>query len=161
MTRADAFSRDMCTALREKCGLDWQCGKPQKGNRECVDVVGKKESKDRVLIEVELRRGAPLQNVVKIWRQLSRGALPKDVVLFQAFSSVYDKNGTRRQMAAFIGREMTKAYPRMRYIQLSMDYSPRKRLSGQAVIRGGGRRKQHAVKLARRIVARLRKMRTA
>ncbi len=89
MTRADAFSMDMWNELQGKCGLDWRCGKPQKGNRECVDVVGKKKNKkDHVLIEVELRRGAPFQNVVKVWRQISSGALSENVVLFQAFSRV-------------------------------------------------------------------------
>ncbi len=151
MNRADAFSKDLCGALKGKNDLEWVCGKPQKGQRECVDVIGKKHGKDRVLIEVELRRGAPFQNVVKVWRQISAGVLGENVVLVQAFSRLYGEKSNRRTMAEFIGREMQKAYPRVKYVVLPIDYLPKKRKSGESVIRGGGRRKQHAITLARKI----------
>lgn len=164
MTRTDAFAKDMCDALTKKCGLDWRCGKPVKGNRECVDVIGSKDNKDHVLIEVELRRGTPLGNVVKVWKQISlekengEGTLAKRVILFQAFSRFYSERSTKRKNAEFIGEQMSQACHPHLYVSLSMDYLPGKRRAGQSVMRGGGRRKKHAMHLARRIASKLRKI---
>ena len=169
-TRTDAFAADMVAALGTKCGLEWHCGKPTKGNRECVDVIGSRNKKDWVLIEVELRRGTPLGNVVKVWSQISRetengnGRLGKKVILFQAFSRFYQKKGkgkkgTKRSNAEFVGHEMASACRRVSYIPLSMDYFPARKRPGRSVTRGGRRRKYHATKLARRIVSRLRALR--
>ena len=157
MFRADAFSRDVCSELSGKCDLDWTCGKPQKGLREAIDVVGKKNGKTRVLIEIELRRGAPFQNVLKVWRQICDGKLPKKLVFFQAFSRFYGEDSTRLAMAGFLAQKMQKEFPGITYIQLAIDYMPRKRIFGHRVIRGGGRRKIHAVKLAKEIAGNLRK----
>ena len=156
MTRADAFSEDMRRELGRRCGLEWECGKPEKGQRECVDVLGKKDGKARVLIEIELRRGAPFQNIVKVWQRIEAGTLGKNIVLVQAFSKFYGENSTRRRMASFIGQKMVKEFPRVKYISLPIAYSPEKRPVGNPVIRGGGRRKKHAIKLARTIVTKLR-----
>lgn len=170
-TRTDLFAKDMCEVLHKNCGLDWRPGKPIKGNRECVDVIGSRGDKDCVLIEVELRRGTPLGNVVKVWKQVCRekdkrtGKLGKQVILFQVFSRYYrvkgtTKKGTKQENAEFVGEQMSLACrPRIRYIPLSLNFSPAKRHAGQPVMRGGGRRKKHARELAGRIITRLRKMR--
>jgi hypothetical protein len=91
--RALAFARDMIADLKKGRGLDWQIGTAEGGTRECVDVVGSKNGNRRVLIEVELRRKAPLANVVKVWKQITLKQLPEKLVMFQAFSGFYPKKG--------------------------------------------------------------------
>jgi len=170
-TRTDLFAKDMCGALGHKCGLDWRPGKPIKGNRECVDVIGSRGHTNCVLIEIELRRGTPLGNVVKIWKQICRekergmGKLGKKVILFQVFSRYYQvkgttKKGTKQENAEFVGEQMSLACrPRIRYVPLSLNYSPGKRHAGQPVMRGAGRRKKHAKELAGKIISKLTRMR--
>jgi len=66
--RADAFSRDLCRALGNSLGLKWAQEARTADEHECVDVIGQKGKKTRVLIEVELRRKNPVANIVKVWR---------------------------------------------------------------------------------------------
>ncbi len=127
--RALAFANDMKCVLKGKRGLEWQIGTAESGTRECVDVIGWKNGKQRiqrVFIEVELRRIAPLGNVVKVWKQLTQKKPRKKLIMFQAFSLFYAKAGTQRVNAQFVGREMAKVCP-VKYI----NYDP-KISSGQA-----------------------------
>jgi hypothetical protein len=156
--RADAFAHDMCRVLNGHLGMEWRPERHTNDTHECVDVVGKKGKDVRVLIEVELRRIAPLGNVVKVWRRISQKVYPRNIVMFQAFSAFYPKHGTQRRNAEFVGREMGKAHkPAVAYIPLSMKYRPAKRQSGKPVMLGAGRRRDHAHNLARRVLNYLRK----
>jgi len=146
----------MCKVLNGKCGLEWECGKPQEGNRECADVVGSNKT-TRVLIEVELRRGTPVGNVAKVWRQSSDTLLEDKIILFQAFSRYYPKKDTKRKNAVFVGQRMAK-HSRVEYIPLETNYLPKKRSVGKAVMQGGGARRRHATQLAERVIKRLRKL---
>ncbi len=62
-----------------------------------------------LLIEVELRRGDPSSNVLKIWMWKLHKKLNKEFILFQAFSRYYNrKNHTLIMRAAFLGKRMEK-----------------------------------------------------
>ncbi len=165
MNRADEFARDMCRELKGHLGLDWAPESKHRNDegvdtRETADVVGKKGEKrknERVLIEAELRRIAPAGNVIKVWKRVNEGKYSRHLVMFQAFSAFYPKNSTQRRNAEFIGKQMEAACG-VRYVPLSIDYRPAKRLIGSPVMVGAGRRHYHAVKLARRVIAHLRRM---
>jgi len=156
--RANAFSADLCRELSNKCKLTWKVGTAEKGIRECVDVVGSRSGKQRVLIEVELRRTTPLANVVKVWKRFTKEKPGEKIVFFQAFSDFYPEKGTKRQNAEFVGKGMSDAFANVHYVPLTLHYSPKKRRLGQSATYGGGRRRTHARKLARRIVAKLRRI---
>src|SRR6266478_10056149 len=108
MTRADEFAKDMCGELEKhtrKNGITWTVGKREKGCHEVVDVQGRLKgdslnARPRFLVEVELRRGQPLGNVIKIWKWFQRG--PKGHTVIQAFSRFYRRNGQKgtRQLNA-------------------------------------------------------------
>ncbi len=152
-----AFAHDMIGVLGGKRGLRWAVGTAEDGTNECVDIIGWKGRTRPVLIEVELRRIAPLANVVKVWKHLSQQKPRKKLIMFQAFSAFYPRHGTQRGNAEFIGGEMQKVC-RVEYIPLSMNYRPGKRRANQPVMIGAGRRRYHARKLARRIISRLSKL---
>lgn len=155
MNRADAFAHDMLSVLSGKLGLRWECGKAESGQHERVDVLGKKDGKVHVMVEVELRTTAPLVNVAKVWKQVNqrRKGLSNNLILFQAFSAFYTEEGPLRANAEFIGKQMQEACG-VRYRSLPMDYRPAKRHAGKPVMRGGGRRTYHAHKLAHRVLNR-------
>ena len=153
-----AFANDMLEVLGRKQGLYWKIGTAEGGTNECVDIIGWKGETQRVLIEVELRRIAPLANVVKVWKQLSQDRPRKRLIMFQVFSAFYPKKGTQRGNAQFVGQEMEEACA-VKYISLPMKYRPAKRRADQPVMLGAGRRRYHARNLARRVIARLSKMR--
>jgi hypothetical protein len=164
-TRTDAFVRDMLNVLDGCCGLQFEPEHSRKGRYGCVDLVGRHantnedgKGSDRVFIEVELRRYGAVGNVIKIWRRLDEQQCPDDVVFIQAFSAFYKKKQTARISAEFIAQKMKSRYPGIRYIPLSFDYRPAARKSGAPVMKGAGRRKYHAEKLAKRIKRRLKPM---
>ena len=116
MTRSKEFVRDLQRRLTESSAhrrYDWKDGrewKPEKGERQAVDLVGKPMKGGPVLlIEVELRRGDPSSNVLKIWMWKLHKKLNKEFILFQAFSRYYNrKNHTLIMRAAFLGKRMEK-----------------------------------------------------
>jgi hypothetical protein len=109
--RAQAFADDMIHFLKGKRGFEWKLGTAEGDTKECVDIIGWKNGNRRVLVEVELRRIAPLANVVKVWKQLTREKPHKKLVMFQAFSAFYPKNGTQRTNAEFVGEGDGKGAP--------------------------------------------------
>jgi hypothetical protein len=156
MNRADAFALDMCKELNRLCkdrdnGMKWLCRGPLKRGHECVDVTGYRRNKARVLIEVELRRTAPLSNIVKIWKWIDEGnGLPKKLIVVQAFSKFYRRKlDTRRHNAGFIGSKMAKLTG-ARYIPLDFGFRP-----GKGAKRGGGARQKQARELAKKVLARI------
>jgi hypothetical protein len=152
MTRADLFATAMCKELKE-FGGKWDRPKPQKAQHECVDIEGEIDGR-KVLIEVELRRIAPLANMVKIWSAISKEADKnkyKNAIVFQAFSAFYPKNGTQRTNAEFVGEAMAKACG-IEYIPRSMEYKPAKRTASAPVMKGAGRCCFHARKLAAEVI---------
>jgi hypothetical protein len=150
--RADAFAHDMCKELSglseaKRARIEWQCRGPLRTGHECVDLTGYVSGKPRFLIEVELRRYAPVGNIVKIWKWVDRGLLKGKLTVIQAFSKGYDRKlDNRRENAKFIGERMEKLTG-VKYIAYDFRYRPRKK--GK---RGGGARQKQARRLASQII---------
>jgi hypothetical protein len=166
MTRSKEFVRDLQRRLTEssanrrydwKDGLEW---KPERGERQSVDLVGQPQRSGRLLlIEVELRRGDPSSNVLKIWLWKCRKKLKNDFILFQAFSRYYNKkNRTLIKRALFLGDRMQKdtERPAAIYIPIKFRYLP-----GKSAKTGGGARRHRARYLAGRILREMRRLKLA
>ena len=162
MTRSKEFVRDLQSRLTESPAnrrYDWKHGrewKPAKGERQSVDLGGTPVGSGPVLlVEVELRRGDPSSNVLKIWRWKSEKKLSKDFVLFQAFSRYYKrKNETLVKRAKFLGVRMQNdpEGARAEYVPIRFAYRP-----GKDAKAGGGARRHRARYLAGRILREMRK----
>ncbi len=149
MNRTDAFANDFCRRMNEvrSTGYDWRAGeKPLGRGHESVDIVGRPKRKTRgsrlILIEVELRKDAPLTNVVKVWRWTEKDNFSDGFILIQAFSRYYKKGDTKRSNAEFVGNCMMKATGNP-YLPLSFAYNPYRH--GK---QGAGKRRKHARHLA-------------
>ena len=57
--------------------------------RSTVDVAGLKGKDPSVLVEVELKKDNPVENVVKIWLWAKDKKKTKRILFFQAFSAHY------------------------------------------------------------------------
>ncbi len=101
MSRTDAFATDFCRRMQETENRDYEWkpgGHPLGKGHESVDIVGRSPGKGRklVLVEVELRKDAPLTNVVKVWRWIVKEKFKTPFVLVQAFSKYYKDGDTKR-----------------------------------------------------------------
>lgn len=83
--------------------------------RSRVDVVGMKASAARVLVEVELKKDNPVENVVKIWNWAKDKRKTHPILFVQAFSAHYlgPKNnfgktskGKQFERSKFVGERM-------------------------------------------------------
>jgi hypothetical protein len=147
MNRTDAFARDFCRRMEEKSSgrYKWTpCGKPLGKGHESIDVLGTPQTEGRklVFVEVELRKDAPLTNVVKVWRWVKNERFNKRFVFVQAFSKYYKKGDTKRSNAEFVGKQLERA-TRNRYLSIPFEYNPYRH--GK---QGAGRRCHHAYLLA-------------
>ncbi len=166
MTRSKEFVRDLQRRLTESSAnrrYDWKDGrewKPKKGERQAVDLVGQPLKGGPVLlIEVELRRGDPSSNVLKIWIWKLHKKLKKNFILFQAFSRYYNrKNHTLIKRATFLGERMEKDKDgaKAKYVSIKFDYRP-----GKSAKAGGGARRHRARYLAGRILREMRRLKLA
>jgi hypothetical protein len=146
--------------------------------RSKVDVVGLKNNVPAVLIEIELKKDNPVENVVKIWHWRTKKRNEGSILFVQAFSAHYlnpsDKNSTpskakQYRRAVFIGRQMAKdRLLRIRYKDLPIygttrnrkrkQFKPRMR-RGIRVGEGGGAMLRAADELAKDIEILLRRRR--
>ncbi len=166
MTRAKEFVRDLQKRLTESSAnrrYDWKDGgewKPEKGERQSVDLVGQPLKGGPVLlIEVELRRGDPSSNVLKIWIWKHHKKLNNHFILFQAFSRYYNKkNRTLMKRAVFLGDRMKKDRepPAANYIPIKFHFLP-----GKSAKVGGRARSHRARYLAGRILREMRRRKLA
>jgi hypothetical protein len=153
--RTDAFARELCNALNRGEQTPWTCkATTLKGTHERADVVlidG--QGQTQVLVEVELRRGNPVVNVVKTWQwaKQPRQSRFKAPILVHAFSGYYKEKRTWLTYAKFIGAQMEKDCD-IKYVPLRFGYRPRK---NRYSIGGAGR--SWARRLARRILKALKK----
>jgi len=103
-----------------------------------VDVVGVAESDADgecafVAVELEVRRADPVNNTVKLLRNLDAGVLDAhdSVVVCQVFSAYYDLVdggvSTKRENAAFVGRLAERADDRVEFHALTLPVDPPKR----------------------------------
>jgi hypothetical protein len=152
----------------------WETGWSEKGQSWKVDVGAgdPKKSSPLVLIEVELKKDNPVENVVKIWRWAREKKKTQRILFLQAFSSHYIKTdkssrkATKRKQyvrSCFIGERMMED----RRIGLHIDYeelpiytttrtgklipyTPRMR-RGSVIKKGGGAMHRAAENLAKDI----------
>jgi hypothetical protein len=114
-----------------------------------------------VLVEVELRRGAPVANIVKIWKWLDKDLIrpyvDRKLIVVQAFSSFYDgQRSFLSENSKFLGRQLERRFnDRVKYIPVDFDYNPYKKRALVSVTQGGGAMLKAASRLADQIVARL------
>ncbi len=84
--------------------------------RSKVDIAGLKNGIVRVLVEIELKKDNPVENVVKVWRWAARRRNNNKVLFVHAFSAHYLDTGStspptkikQHERAVFIGQQMKK-----------------------------------------------------
>lgn len=154
MNRTHAFAKDFCNWLNDTRSSNYRWIPDEnligKGH-ESVDIVGrpKKSGAKVVLVEVELRKDAPLTNVVKVWRWIEEKQFKERFIFVQAFSRYYREGDTKCKNAEFLGRRMQNATGNA-YIPMSFEYNPYKH--GK---QGAGCRRNHAHTLADRVLRKL------
>ena len=159
MSRTAHFCRVLRDSLNNRkthYAHKWKSGTPPHScsTRECVDLIAAANG-TTVLIEVELRRAAPVANIAKIWRWLEEmNEYQGKVIVIQAFSSYYDKKegAWQRTNSEFLGKHMAKHLPRVRYIPVPFPYSPYKKWAKRKTVEGGLALERAARKLASQIV---------
>jgi len=112
------FDEKLCQRLNELAPkYHWEAGWSAKGEGWRVDIAGLTDKIPRVLVEVELKKDNPVENVVKIWRWASQEKKTKPILFLHAFSAHYHRElpATARptkakqyDRAVFIGDQMTK-----------------------------------------------------
>ena len=155
--RATEFSKDLLNALKshrdftKRVGVDnWEKNWALPKHGETVDVVGLRDKRPVILIEVELLREDPASNVVKIWKWAKDKKVSGAFVLIHAFSKMYRRSKKeRKERAQFLGERMVKELPNAEYLPINFRYKPR---PGGKV--GAGRRRHHAYRLAIQIARR-------
>jgi hypothetical protein len=148
MIRTDEFAKDTERELsRLHPHLDWKHSWCPLPGYEHVDLAGfPNRGKGRtIVIEIELRRSVPVSNVVKIWKWMEGRHFNVKPVVIQAFSAYYIGHKTHRHAAEFIGKKMARVC-KLRYFAMDFEYKP-----GKGGKIGAGRRRHHAVLLAKRI----------
>lgn len=156
--RATAFSRDLQRKLsrREKfnnrMGVKyWRMNWPLPNTtHETVDVAGiRDDGSPAVLIEAELLRDDPANNVVKVWKWAEKNERRQRFLFLQAFSKAYLRRKRRqRANAQFIAKRMLKEISKVvTYKQVRLNYNPR---PGAKI--DGGRRQHQAYNLAYSVI---------
>ncbi len=121
MAYAPNFDEKLETALKSffrkhKPTFDWKKGHSL-DERSRVDVAGFKhgDSIPRVLIEVELKKDNPVENVVKAWHWAVKEKIKTRILFVHAFSAHYEKEPQdgrnpkkvrQYERATFIGNQM-------------------------------------------------------
>jgi hypothetical protein len=94
MAFAPNFDKHLKKGLAAKApDFEWVTGWSAEGQRWKVDVAGlsKNGIRQRILIEVELKKDNPVENVVKIWRWAKEEKKTERILFLQAFSAHYTK----------------------------------------------------------------------
>ena len=164
MAFAPNFDKHLKRKLTEKAPkYQWKTGWSADGHRWKVDVaVLSKRSEPRVLIEVELKKDNPVENVVKIWRWAKNEKKKQRILFLQAFSAHYLKSGKRAtapkqkqyDRSIFIGERMMadrSSGLHIDYKTLAMKYAPRFGRNGVRIKEGAGRMRLAAHKLATKV----------
>jgi len=78
------------------------------------------------IVEVELKRADPVNNVAKIYRYLEEDCSKfqgKKVIFVHAFSPYYSNGGglTKRKTAEFIGNKMSERYENVAYLSIKFN----------------------------------------
>src|SRR5579871_1168368 len=93
MAYAPNFDKYLKRGLdKEAPQFEWKTGWSADNQSWKVDVAGlSKSGEPRVVIEVELKKDNPVENVVKIWRWAKEEKKTHHILFVQAFSSHYIK----------------------------------------------------------------------
>jgi len=165
MAFAPNFDRHLQTTLNSKAKeYTWKAGWSATGTRWKVDVAGLSKNKTpRVLVEVELKKDNPVENVVKIWRWAKNEKKTNRMLFLQAFSAHYVQ-GTGRQhrvtkrkqyeRSVFVGERMMADRTsglHIDYRPIPMTYAPRLGRNGVRIKEGAGRMQLAAQKLGEQI----------
>jgi hypothetical protein len=128
MSYAKQFERKLCRALKGTTSKKycWFTGHPL-DRHSIVDVAGLIDGIPSVLVEVELKKDNPVENVVKIWGW-ARSTKPISTArLFHAFSAHYFNDANRKtpklkqfERAVFVGDRMSKD----REVSVRYDFLP-------------------------------------
>lgn len=118
MAYAQNFEQRVRDALGQAGGYQWETNWPA-DKRSRVDVAGLKHRIPDVLVEIELKKDNPVENVVKIWRWASKERRRKGILFIHAFSGHYKRSKVKQyERAVFIGERMAKDP------QLRIEYKP-------------------------------------
>ena len=114
--------------LKDVCqGVKWSCRSKFFDSSSKIDILGVSQ-KNIYIIELELSREDPVNNVAKIFFQLDKGKptfSEKRIWFFHIFSKKFS-TGDKRQIAEFIGNKMSDEYNNLKYTSLTLDIIPRK-----------------------------------
>jgi hypothetical protein len=155
MAFAQNFDRQLQQTLEHEVPqYQWEAGWSADGERWKVDVAGLKGGSPRILVEVELRKDNPVENVVKIWRWAASEKGRKQMLFLHAFSANFVKvrkyaapptKVKQFNRAVFVGERM-KADRKLGidYEWLPMKFKPP---VGRSNKQGGGAMRRAATKL--------------
>lgn len=91
-----------------------------------IDIYG--ESRNHIyLIELEMWREYPVNNVVKFYRYvdwIKDSFLEKRITFIHVFSLFYEKRRSKRENAVFIGEKMAKTIENVAYLPLNFNLLP-------------------------------------
>lgn len=108
-------------------GIKWSSRSKFFGSSSEIDILGICQ-KNIYIIELELSREDPVNNVAKIWFQLDKVKQTfseKSIWFFHIFSKKYS-SGSKKQIAEFVGNKMADEYGNLKYTSLTLDIVPRK-----------------------------------
>lgn len=156
--RTDAFAIELCNELNRLQNKSESANKWTRSSaglttsRDRADVSLNSPSGNTVLIEVELRRGNPVANVVKTWFEAAKRKRKENrrLILVQAFSSYYKARPRWIPFAEFIGAQMQQQCG-VKYLPIEFKYKPKKNARGI-----GGQGRLRARELAKEILNALR-----
>lgn len=132
--RWEAMIRDVfrshCTArmaeiLNKSISVKWRTEERIKGGVR-IDLLGE-GVKALYLLELEMRREDPVNNVVKLWRTIEeclRGRMLRRIVLIQVFSAFYKPGSAKKANATFAGTKMAEALRNAQYKTFDWDLTP-------------------------------------
>lgn len=105
-------------------GVKWLPQQEKYGSR--VDLVGE-GAEAEYLLEIELRREDPVNNVVKVYRAIAEGpgqCPQKRIVLLHVFSGFYSSRPQKRKNAVFAGKKMAEALKNIEYEPIGWSLTP-------------------------------------
>ena len=94
-----------------------------------IDILGLSR-KNIYIIELELRREDPVNNVVKVFRVIDENTsfmIDKRLYFIHVFSDFYKTHKSKRYNSVFVGEKMSKAFDNLEYFALDFNLLPPKK----------------------------------
>jgi len=170
MAFATNFDRYLMKSLMEEKlpGYKWETGWAPRRQPWKVDLAGdpRPDRKPLVLIETELKKDNPVENVVKVWRWAKNVKYSGRILFIHVFSAHYVKSRPyasaptkvkQYERATFIGEQMKDDQSlKIDYIPLAIKFRPRM-AKGKVTKEGGGAMHNAAQALGQKIAGLLTK----